>query len=49
MVDKETVGHEPTDVPKLENYDEIRSCLYNFFFDELIEADNFFGGKKCLF
>ena len=46
VVDEKTVGHVPRDVPKLENYDEIRSHLYKLSFHKLIEADNTFLEKK---
>ena len=49
VVDEESVGHVLTDMPKLENYNEIRSRLYNLSFSKLMEADNSFLGKKYLF
>ena len=45
MLDEKTVRNVPRDVPKLENYDEIRSHLYKFSFNELLEAENSFLEK----
>ena len=36
VVDEETVGYVPRDMPKLENYNEIRSHPYKFFLNKLI-------------
>ena len=49
VVDDETVGHVPRDVPKFKNCDEIRSRLYKFFFNQLMEADNLFLEKMIHF
>ena len=46
VVDEESVGHVPRDVLKLENYDEIRLCLYKLSIDKLMNADNSFPGKN---
>ena len=40
VLDEETLGHVPRDVPKLENYDEIKESL---------EADNSFAGENYFF
>ena len=49
VVDEETVGHVPRDVPKLENYDEIKSRVYKLSFNKLLEADNSFLEKNIYF
>ena len=46
VVDEKTVRHVLRNMPKLENYDEIRSCLYKLSFNKLMETDNFFLGKE---
>ena len=43
------MGHVPRDVPILENYDKIRSRLYKFSLNKLMEAGNSFIGKKLFF
>ena len=41
--------HVPRDVPKLKNYDKIRSHLNKLSFNKLMEADNSFLGKNIYF
>ena len=49
VVDEEIVGHVLRDVPKLENYDKIRSRLYTLAFNKLMEKGTIFLQKIIYF